>query len=858
MKNVLKSAFLFSALTIAATIPLGKAHADIYSEMRVSRPCLKGMLNYVEPLLNQVNTSNFNPCSGFFEDNTLDLRITTNQSELNRLLQQVNLSGGPRFRFEDKKLQQATNLWQGLHQDVRLGHLGFGQFRAELEETPGFSLPGGGSWGDPHYTRFTGFTLNLANGRLDRNYQNFDLHQLGIHDLYSRPNFQINVRQVPCNTQFGHGYHFDLNCNGAYGFMIRDNSARDNSARLHKMIFGYTDYGRGQGFEEVNPGWHRNWTSALYGSRSELDLLRIYQSTIKRHADMLGMGTKTRPIGINWGFWHTPWGKLESIIHRPWIRRGNGREPEQSWNSATVADYYYVGPMQEDPTHWDNFNLTTVSRASRVWNTYDELRTWIEGDTWNDRQTSDGNDLVDLQEDSNVTLFKMAGVPSRPPVVKQNTDRSRQNSRLFGAADRSYTYWNVRGGKFNNQVAVPTICVTGAGTRTGLGFYNHLPWAAGLDSNGVRHGVKPSGFVYDAHLQASNDDVYLNNNSFTEAQHLQNCRIFPVTNWNNDDRQTPDTYTEDISTEVFNHYTTTTKGDFKDPINPDHWYFKSDLVGKFGGRFTSVDQYNHFFRIVDTLRRLHLDQRNFLLHLTHTLRPKFVANLNGHPLPFRKKVTIPGTDVSFYWDQLGSDGEPTPGFQAFGNMTTAKNVLLIQTQEVQMAVAQEGVNSGSFGSAFTFKGNPFYKGVAVGGLLGSTIDFNISNSHVNINNFITPVVRRLLNRHPNLCHTGNANAMPGSRNEVYNHPVWLLNGTPQQWTANPFSDPSRMIQLPMLPSNFYNFTVHAGGYHDVLTLGDAGSRFNMGSPAHGTNYPFPTCNGFLPIEYQLQAEEAGL
>jgi len=185
MRNILKSALLFSALAMAATVPLGKAHADIYSEMRVSRPCLKGMLNYVEPLLNQVNTTHFNPCSGFFEDDTLDLRITTNQAELNRLLQQVNLSGGPRFRFEDRKLEKATNLWQGLHPDVRLGHLGFGQFRAELEETPGFSLPGGGAWGDPHYSRFTGYTLNLANGKIERNYQNFDLHQLGIHDLGS-------------------------------------------------------------------------------------------------------------------------------------------------------------------------------------------------------------------------------------------------------------------------------------------------------------------------------------------------------------------------------------------------------------------------------------------------------------------------------------------------------------------------------------------------------------------------------------------------------------------------------------------------------------------------------------------------
>ncbi|MFM7468824.1 MAG: hypothetical protein ACKO37_04940 [Vampirovibrionales bacterium] len=677
--------------------------------------------------------------------NKFDLPVPSTEAELAELVKHITSRGD--VTDGDSKLATAKKIWETMPAPTRLGYYVFGQWINGMEEQPLFNIPGGGSYGDPHYTRMTGFRYDGNTKSLIRNYEHFDLHRDGITDVYSRPGLQINQRTMNCNPQYKWGNplaagwqkmrayqqwwswnganEFPIHCGVSYGVNIKE----ANSGIVHKLFVGMI---------ENNP------------SASSAQKLKAHSQLIAGLAGKLPAPFNalfTRNPGVKWPFF----GTVESTL------------PKED------LDYQILSFFRQDNEPVAGINASLLNTSPEYLLFY---LTGVQPTLKSEQKTLD--------------LMEKGGGSDKGwwiPQLGARVGLSSCNTPSHGWKNGFFLYSGASNGLFVYQpLAVELIRDRilfngkferngdGAVIRNNLTNYNNF-LGVSLDLNAKCKRL----FDGDPLLQSG---LGIMKDNFLGLKVNLNTKV----------------------------------GDLPGP-NGTYYYFE-DLTAKLKTDVSTVK--NYYVPLMAQLR----DAHKALLDATQQVAKE--------SLPVRK-VTLDGADIS------GNTGlKPIPGTKDMYKWDNGNEMLYYISKDIQFVTVREGGKAGSsFGLTYTFKGTPFVNGVATGGLLGSTVDFEVTGSSLKgLPNFKTPVTEAILKAYPDLCDTGKGKA------EV----LWRAKA--DWWTqeVDPRNLTGDVSATGLRPDN-NRFQV-PNTLTDVFKLGDRGSRFNL-------DHPFPTCSGFLPLDYQV-------
>jgi hypothetical protein len=728
-------------LTMQQGLKPSQAQANV--DILIPTECVSAMTHYSEPLMG--GTSSVSPCSSYLNSVKFNLPLPGTEAQLSELVKHVDSRGD--VTDNDSKLTLAKTIWESMPASTRLGYYVFGQWLNGMEEQPLFNIPGGGSYGDPHYTRMTGFRYDVNSKSLVRNYEHFDLHRDGITDVYSRPGLQINQRTMDCNPQYKWGNplaggwqkmrpyqqwwtwngseNFPVHCGVGYGISIKET----NSATVHKLFVG---------MDENTP------------SQGSLQKLQAHSQLIASLAGKLpaslGALFKRNP-GVQWPFF----GNVNSVIPKEDI-------------SYNVLSFFR---QDNEPIVGVNTGLFGVAPE--------------------------------------YLLFYLAGVQ---PTLKSEV-KTVDLLEKGGGSDKGW--WAPQ---LNGRVGLSVCNTPGHGWRNGFfiyggpnsGLFIYQPQPIELIRNRI---------VFNGKFERNGDGAVIRNNLNTANNFMgvslnlgTQCRtLFDG-----------DPLLESgpgIMKDNFLGFKVNTQAKIGDlPGANGTYYYYEDLAAKLGTDVATVK--NYYIPLMAQLRDAHKGLYD-------------AANaVSKESTPIRK-VTLDGVDIS------GKSGLHTiTGTKDVYKWDDTNELLYYVSKDIQFVAVREGGKAGSsFGLTYTFKGTPFVNGVATGGLLGATVDFEVNQSILKgATSFKTPVTEALLKAYPDLCDTGKGKA------EV----LWRARA--DWWTAeiDPKNTTGDVSATGLRPDN-NRFQV-PNTLEDVFKLGDRGSRFNL-------SHPFPTCSGFLPLDYQV-------
>jgi hypothetical protein len=858
-KKVQLAVALFSALGIATLLSSGqKALAG--NQQLIPEECVAAMTHYDEPLMG--GSSSTDPCAAYLKSPNFNIAFPTNQADVEFLLKHID-SNGP-VTNDDEKMKLAKQIWATMPANARLGYYVFGQWLNNIEESPAFNIPAGGSYGDPHYTRLIGFKYDSnggANGAISRTYEHFDVHMYdpadgtpgGVLDLYSRPGLQINQLQLDCNHQYRYGnpygtgwqgyYPFDvswytwngandvaINCGFAYGISIKENTTNV----VHKLFVG---------------------SSAKDPDAATLATVKSYSDILTSYADQFKAAKNATINGV----------KLTTAETNtdPDVFLGYAKDRKLSglWN--------LFGQLVPVPNQAIGYNIFRVfeQASSKItgintglFNTDERyLLFYILGIKPTLKYSSKRVKMSPIA----VHPSQVSGVPALVTPGYFGANYTAYDSGAQLAYDKGYDYvhhddlmnnpdpisfyrgWEVSLGKepydpniypqwagMTHALGLPGICRVGGKVRAGiLLFRNDV-------LNGTLPKTGPLTIMYPNHPKYSdafNEMRYLldkpknfesefkdNDVSVTMVNnHKSNCGYDYVNQTdiagndiNNPVKKTAFSWEDDVY------------GEGGSPINGDlnagggKYYYYEDAAEALGVTEAQITSY--YIPLVKKIRDTHAAFHNYLLGLK--LDPETRLLLDGKDItnsPQNVPISIPGTRDVYYWNK-------------------AKQYLYYLSKDIQFVAVREGLQGLSWGFTYTFKGNMFVNGVAVGGLLGSTVDLEVVRPGATKTGMTSFVTDAMLKRRPELCDTGRGQFQPLWKARANYMPGLVAQGLPGNWWA---AEPgAQMSGLHPYGSPVRNYAISD---YDVFKLDDKGSRFKLG-------HPFPTCNGFLPLDYQVQ------
>ncbi|MFM7469385.1 MAG: hypothetical protein ACKO37_07805 [Vampirovibrionales bacterium] len=845
-KKVQLAIALFSALGIISLLGTSqKAMAG--NQQLIPEACVSAMTHYDEPLMG--GSSSTDPCAAYMKSPDFNMAFPTNQADVDFLLKHID-SNGP-VTNNDDKMKIAKQIWANMPPNARLGYYVFGQWLNNIEESPAFNIPAGGSYGDPHYTRLIGFKYDSkggVKGAISRTYEHFDVHMEdpkdgslgGVIDLYSRPGLQINQLQLACNNQYRYGnpwgfgpqgyYPFNLewytwsgrddlplNCGMAYGISIKENTTNT----IHKLFVGSSakdpdaaTLATVKSYSDTLAGYADQFKTA---KNQTINGVKLTTAETNTDPDVFLGYAKQRKLS---GLWNL-FGQLVPVPNQA-IGYNIFRVFEQGSSKITGINtsllntdehyllFYLLGIK---PTVKYNAKKITLSPVASSGTANVSGAPVIFTPAYDDPTKTQAE--VDSYYDAAARLAYDKGYD-----YKNHTNVAKWPDALV-----SYRGWEVsKGGFYDKTVAIPTICNVGGKYKAGIALFmkNNVRTVPKIGSLTILYPEKPKYNNAFDEMEYLLDKPSNFKNEFKDNQvevatvnnHKANCGYdyanqVAGTDFDNPVKKTSFSWEDD------------TYGEGGTPITGDlnagggKYYYYEDAADALGVSVTQIKDY--YIPLVKKVRDTHAAFHNFLLGIK--LDPETKLLLDGKDISSSAAnvpINIPGTRDVYVWNK-------------------AKQYMYYLSKDIQFVAVREGTEGLSWGFTYTFKGNMFVNGVAVGGLLGSTVDLEVVRPGATQTGMTSFVTDAMLKRKPELCDTGRGQVQVlwKARASYLPNKDWLL------WSNSGGISTSGLHPYSSTVRNY------AISDNDVFKLDDKASRFNLG-------HPFPTCNGFLPLDYQVQ------